>query len=59
MFSHLYKQYYTEYFSGMTFIFASLIELAIIGFLNRNEGRPPDIKLKQIRKKVIHNRYKH
>lgn len=25
--------------SGMTFIFASLIELAMIGFMSRNEGQ--------------------
>ncbi|VDN34484.1 unnamed protein product [Gongylonema pulchrum] len=37
--------------SGMTFIFASLIELAMIGFMSRYEGRA-DVRLKQMRKKV-------
>ncbi|VDM38168.1 unnamed protein product [Toxocara canis] len=37
--------------SGMTFIFASLIELAMIGFMGRNEERSI-VKLKQLNKKV-------
>ncbi|MCP9266009.1 Ligand-gated ion channel 50 [Dirofilaria immitis] len=37
--------------SGMTFIFASLIELAIVGFMNRHEGRA-DTKLNHMHKKV-------
>ncbi|KAK0396628.1 hypothetical protein QR680_001792 [Steinernema hermaphroditum] len=36
--------------SGMTFVFASLIELAIIGFMNRNEGRA-EIKLRDLQKR--------
>uniref|UniRef100_A0A1I7YN10 Neur_chan_LBD domain-containing protein n=1 Tax=Steinernema glaseri TaxID=37863 RepID=A0A1I7YN10_9BILA len=36
--------------SGMTFVFASLIELAVIGFLNRNEGRA-EIKLRDLHKR--------
>ena len=39
---------------GVTFIFASLIELAIIGYKMRNEGRPT-VRLREIvlRKKVV------
>uniref|UniRef100_A0A914RU35 Neurotransmitter-gated ion-channel transmembrane domain-containing protein n=1 Tax=Parascaris equorum TaxID=6256 RepID=A0A914RU35_PAREQ len=36
--------------SGMTFVFASLIELAMIGFMSRNEGRSI-VKLKHLNKK--------
>ncbi|TMS36261.1 hypothetical protein L596_003470 [Steinernema carpocapsae] len=36
--------------SGMTFVFASLIELAVVGFMNRNEGRA-EIKLRDLQKR--------
>ncbi|VBB31661.1 unnamed protein product [Acanthocheilonema viteae] len=38
--------------SGMTFIFASLIELAMVGFMNRHEGRA-DTKPNDMQKKTI------
>lgn len=36
----------------MTFIFASLIELAMVGFMSRHEGRT-DTKLNHMQQKVI------
>lgn len=39
------------FYSGMTFIFASLIELAMVGFMNRHEGRA-DTKPNDMQKKV-------
>nr|AHM25233.1 acetylcholine-gated chloride channel ACC-1 [Haemonchus contortus] len=35
--------------SGMLFIFLSLLELAVVGFMSRNEGLPPKIKKKRKR----------
>lgn len=37
---------------GMTFIFATLVELAAIGFQMRNEGRTT-IRLKNLNKKKL------
>ena len=31
--------------SGMLFIFLSLLELAVVGFMSRNEGLPPKVRL--------------
>lgn len=36
-------------FSGMLFIFLSLLELAVVGFMSRNEGLPPKAKKKRKR----------
>lgn len=33
--------------SGMLFIFLSLLELAVVGFMSRNDGLPPKIKKKK------------
>ncbi|PIO64210.1 Neurotransmitter-gated ion-channel ligand binding domain protein [Teladorsagia circumcincta] len=35
--------------SGMLFIFLSLLELAVVGFMSRNEGLPPKVKKKRKR----------
>ncbi|KJH52122.1 Cation transporter family protein [Dictyocaulus viviparus] len=35
------------FFSGMLFIFLSLLELAVVGFMSRNEGLPPKVKKKR------------
>uniref|UniRef100_A0A158P699 Ligand-gated ion channel 50 n=1 Tax=Angiostrongylus cantonensis TaxID=6313 RepID=A0A158P699_ANGCA len=38
--------------SGMLFIFLSLLELAVVGFMSRNEGLPPKVKKKRKRDEV-------
>ncbi|VDL83596.1 unnamed protein product [Nippostrongylus brasiliensis] len=43
------KKFETLFSSGMLFIFLSLLELAVVGFMSRNEGLPPKVKKKRKR----------